>query len=363
MRTSGCWKTKSRIAPPPLALVFLCFAVFFALLILQPQIKAQSKEDAPSSSPASSPTAGESTNQTADKNSPEMASRDVTPTFKVNVKLVLVRVVVRDGRGQAVGNLHQEDFEVFDNRKPQVISQFSIEQPGTRTAMELKKTEASSVNESVEPQKASSVVPERFTAYLFDDVHLKFGDLAQARDAAQRHLTTLQPTDRAAIFSTSGQTMLDFTDDRGKLQNTLLKLQPRPVAGGQINPCPDVTYYMADLIENKHDTQALQAATLDALHCEFNDDQRMMQTAQATAEMAARQSIAEGETESRLALGALKDVVRRISVMPGQKNIVVVSPGFQTPQLEYEYNDIIDHALRSEIVIGALDARGLYVPG
>ncbi|MCU1296502.1 MAG: hypothetical protein JWO91_780, partial [Acidobacteriaceae bacterium] len=356
-------RRKFRIARPVLAFVLFSLAVSPAFFLMQQVVKAQSEADAQSSS-SSSLAAGssnrDSTNQGADKNSPEMATRDVTPTFKVNVKLVLVRVVVRDAKGQAVGNLREEDFQVFDNKKPQVISQFSVEQPGTRAAMELKRTEAIPGNEPVEQRKAPAA-PERFTAYVFDDVHLKFEDLTYAREAAERHLASLQATDRSAIFSTSGQTVLDFTDDHAKLHDTLLKLRPRPVTG--FNTCPNVSYYMADLIENKNDMQALQAATLDALHCAFNDDQRMINAAQSMAEGAARRGITEGEAESRLALGVLKDVVRRISILPGQRRIVVISPGFQTPQLEYEYNDIIERALHSEIIIGALDARGLYVPG
>jgi hypothetical protein len=37
--------------------------------------------------------------------------------FRVNVRLVLARVVVRDLNGRAIGNLHKEDFELFDNGK------------------------------------------------------------------------------------------------------------------------------------------------------------------------------------------------------------------------------------------------------
>ncbi len=66
----------------------------------------------------------------------EMAVKDEATTtklseaakFRVNVKLVLARVVVLDIRGHAVGNLHKEDFELLDNGKPQVISNFDSEQ-------------------------------------------------------------------------------------------------------------------------------------------------------------------------------------------------------------------------------------------
>ena len=59
---------------------------------------------------------------------------------------------------------------------------------------------------------------------------------------------TLQSTDRVAIFTTSGQTQLDFTDDRDKLHETLNRLRPHPITGSGVQECPDVSYYMADQI-------------------------------------------------------------------------------------------------------------------
>src|ERR1035437_3056771 len=47
--------------------------------------------------------------------------------------------------------------------------------------------------------------------------------------------------------------------------------------------------------------------------------------------------------------------------MPGQRTVVLISPGFITPQMEYEYTEIIDRAVRSQVIINTLDARGLYV--
>jgi VWFA-related protein len=297
-----------------------------------------------------------------------MNSRDEPTTFKVNVRLVLVRVVARDAKGHAVGNLHKEDFQLFDKGKPQVVSQFSVERHGEKVALASKSSEpiaGEAPSEVSTIQGKTPDVPERFIAFVFDDVHLKFGDLAQVRAAADRHLATLLPTDRVAIFSTSGQTTLDFTDDHAQLHATLLRLQPRPVTNSGVQGCPDVSYYMGDLIDNKHDDQALNVATLDTLNCMFSGDPRFLAQAQLVAKAAASQAVVNGEAESRLALGVLKDIVRRVALMPGQRSVVLISPGFLTPQLETDYMELVDRSVRSQVIINAMDARGLYtlVPG
>ncbi len=78
------------------------------------------------------------------------------------------------------------------------------------------------------------------------------------------------------------------------------------------------------------------------------------------AQSAAQQALSLGDAESRLVLGALKDTVRRISVTPGQRTLVLISPGFITPQLGDKVDEIIEKAVRSNVTINVLDARGLY---
>ncbi len=171
------------------------------------------------------------------------------------------------------------------------------------------------------------------------------------------HLAT---TDRAAIFTTSGQNNLDFTDDRTKLHDTLQQLRPRPISRGGGTGCPDISFYMADLIQNRRDPTAIQLATEDALACAFNRDRRMLSAAQAMAESTATGVLNQGDHESRVSLSVLRDAIRRVAVMPGQRTILLLSPGFLTPQMESDYLELVDHALRSQVIISSLNGRGLY---
>jgi VWFA-related protein len=219
----------------------------------------------------------------------ELSTQDEVTTFRVRVNEVFVRVVLRDEAGHAIGNLKKEDFELFDNKKPQIITHFVMEQP---RAGETTATKGSAAVTTTVPL-ATPIAPNRFVAYVFDDVHANATDLMRIRDAAGRNMETLSATDRAAIFSTSGQENLDFTDDRAALHMALKRLMPRSLSRSASADCPDVSYYMADLIVNRSDQAALHDATTDALRCAPNP--RAVQTsAQQLALSTAQQMVTTG---------------------------------------------------------------------
>src|SRR5437016_8415731 len=223
----------------------------------------------------------------------EVSSHDTPTTFKVRVNLVLVRVVVRDSQGKVVSNLKKENFQLYDNRKLQSISSFSIETPETRTASAVASTTtAQDSSSSADAAGGKAVVlPQRFVSMVFDDVHLSMSDAVFVRDSATRFFGALVASDRVSLNTTSGQLTQDFTDDHEKLSKALLGILPRPVTGQGFHDCPDVGYYQADLIVNKSDVQALAVATEDALQCAFNGDTRMMAAAQSLAQTAADRAV------------------------------------------------------------------------
>src|SRR5712692_4725384 len=293
----------------------------------------------------------------------EVSSRDTPTTFKVRVNLVLVRVVVRDQQGKIVSNLKKEDFQLYDNRKLQTISSFTVETPETRTASAVASAAAEGSSSSADAAGGKAVVlPQRFVSMVFDDVHLSMSDATFVRDSATRFFGALAASDRVSLNTTSGQLTQEFTDAHEKLAKALLGIVPRSVTGGGFHDCPDVNYYQADLIVNKLEQQALAVATEEALQCAFQGDNRMTAAAQSLAQVAADRAVARGDSETLYAYSHLEEVIRRLASMPGQRVLVLVSPGFLSTTLQSEASEMVDRATRANIVINTIDARGLYAP-
>lgn len=230
-----------------------------------------------------------------DRDAPEVSSRDIPATFKVRVNAVLVRVVVRDSDGKVVRNLKKEDFQLEDNRKVQIISNFSVEVPGSNVPAVNFDADSSAASSGGTPVKAPEL-PQRFVTLFFDDLHLSLEDTLLSRQAATKLLATMSPDDRFSVFTTSGQVEQEFTADRDKLGRAILRIVPRVASG-------------ASAFNN-----------LDAL-------------------------------------------IKRMSGAPGQRVIVMMSPGFLITPLLYLFEaDIIDRATRADVAINTIDARGLYVP-
>jgi VWFA-related protein len=316
----------------------------------------------PANPPAANPdSATKSTQETSGRDGQEVSTQDTPATFKVRVNNVLVRVVVRDSHGKIVPNLKKEDFQLYDGRKLQTITSFAIENPRTHTVPLTTTPVGSSSDADPESVKAAAL-PQRFVSMVFDDLHMSMQDAVFVRDSATRFFSALAPSDRVSMNTTSGQLTQDFTDDHALLEKALLGIVPHPLSHHDVTDCPDMSYYQADLIANKNDTQALAVATEDTLQCAFNGDSRMQAAAQGQAQMMAQRVISEGDSETEYAYRHLEAILRRMTSLPGQRVMVLVSPGFIMSTLQSDASDLVDRATRANVVINTIDARGLYVP-
>jgi VWFA-related protein len=328
-----------------------------------PSVRAQ----APSATPQTPPAPQADTSQNAAKpdvkaTNDEIVSHDSPATFKVRVNLVLVRVVVRDNSGKVISNLKKEDFQLADERKPQIISSFSEETPASHAPT----VDSGDPTSGGTPVKSADL-PQRFVTLFFDDLHLSLQDAMFSRQATAKLFAAMGARDRFSIFTTSGQVEQDFTGDRGKLEEAVQRILPRSLVPSSAG-CPPITLDEAFMIADGADPSAMQVAIQDYISCSgvstggggvpAGADQTAAHAVTAAASMVL--NIAEAEEQRTYQnLGAL---IRRMSVLPGQRVIVMMSPGFfLLPSMHQPAGEVIDRATKENVVINTIDARGLYV--
>jgi VWFA-related protein len=260
-----------------------------------------------------------------------------------------------------VGNLKQEDFQVFDKNKPQAISGFSIQKRAAVEGPEPTVDPAPLSRAASQPPAAvregSPEVPKRFTVFVFDDMHMNTGDLMQLQKVAPKIVAgSLTESDLAAVVSISGSSS-GLTRDPAKLQDAIMKLTVHNLYRHS-RGCPNIEYYEADRIQNKHDLMATGIAIDNAMAC----CECSRETARALVDEASRRELQIGDQDVRVTLGFIGEIVRKMRSMPGQRLLVLISPGFLTISADAatEKSQLLDMAAQSNVTISAVDARGLY---
>ena len=309
---------------------------------------SQSSSEPPQANSAAPP-------QSSASNLPELSTHDEIPTFQVKVNLVELRVVVRDAKGNAIGNLKQEDFQIFDDKNLQTITKFRVEQ-----------SNAASSPQATSPTSPAGGTPwavhDHFIAFLFDDLNASAEDLIQARNAAERRVSSLRPGESVAIFTTSGQGNQDFASDQDKLRAALTMLKPRPPGGRGLNDCPPIDYYLASQVQTYQNRQAFEVVLQEVIACQFdgNTNPALLPAQEAATHSAVDRIVLAGDAQLQTTLHTLGDVVRRVSALPGQRTVVFLSPGFVLPQQQASLTDILNRAIREGVVINTLDVKGVF---
>jgi len=324
------------------------------LLLAGTGLTGQTKEANSSAKPAGT--------QNSNANPATQGNTQQTPAIKLRVNLVQVKVVVRDEKGRVVKDLQPEDFQVYDQGKLQMISTFSVETPETlrKRAEAAAKTQTTAAPVAAKSQE----IPQRFVALVMDDVHLETWDVPAVRAGTQKLIESMQPNDRIGIFSTSGEMREEFTSEQAALTAKLKELSARPILGklNSGSTCPEVSYYMADQVINHNDQDVLKVLRVEVLNCQFHNDPKLLGAAQGVAESLLRQELVAGNADNQATYRHVEETLRSLSTKPGERVMILVSPGFLLASLYSEETGLIEKANRAGIVINSLDARGLFSP-
>jgi VWFA-related protein len=284
----------------------------------------------------------------------EITSGPATAVFKSSTNLVQIPVVVRDNSGHAVGTLGVDDFQLLDNGKPQVISRFSVEKfESTETRSQAKGQSAGPARGSGQATAAAAApntIPDRFVALLIDDVNLEPAEFIPARSAVLHFIASMRGEERASVVTASGKGSTDFTNDRDALHAAVLHLNSQgrkkfydSVTDEKHNPCP-LSPFVADRIVNSGDIQ---------IGCR---DEGIVR-AQA-ADLLARY----GDPDNLSYFEALRNTITKMSAMPGQRAILLASPGMYVPKrYSRQLTGVLAEAIRAKVVISGIDPRGVRI--
>jgi VWFA-related protein len=297
---------------------------------------------------------------------------------RITSSLVQTDVVVTDKDGRQVTDLKAEDFEIMENGRPQVITNFSYitTAPATTPATAAATASSSPVPPARDREGAPPVPPARLRpeqvhraiALVVDDLRMSSEAVHSTRQALRKYVDEqVQPGDLVAIIRTSAGigALQQFTSDRQQLYAAIerVRVLTRSTRLG--------AFTSVNVLE-RLETQATEPT--------MNVSGDQPAAPGGGAPVAADKRRSEGLNEFRDTLftvgtlGALNFVVRGLKELPGRKAVVLFSDGISIFNQNSDTQDrservlaalrqLVDQANRASVVIYSIDTRGLQPTG
>ena len=254
--------------------------------------------------------------------------------IRINVNLVQVDANVTDNQGKAVTDLKAEDFEILQDGKPQVITNFSYVniQPAVRDTAVAKTAAPKGRTPAPPPPPATLSMNKvvRTIALVVDDLGLAFDSTVHVRNALKKFVDQeMQPGDLVAIVRTGAGigALQSFTTDKRQLYAAIDRVKFN--AFGRVGV-----------------SSFEPLGTTGALNPE------------------------EASIMSAGTLGAIRYVVDGLREVPGRKSVVLFSENLKLftgtdtdPRVMDELRRLTDAANRSSVVIYSIDPRGVQYYG
>jgi VWFA-related protein len=140
-----------------------------------------------------------------------------TYTLSSTVKLVVLDVVVTDRKGNIVSNLKKDDFQVFEEKRLQTISNFDA--PGAHDVTSSMKIDSTEDLDRLAPNAPTNII-------VLDEFSSRFVDMAFAHYSIKKYLdaqpsTLMQPTMLLAVDLNHFTVVKDYTQDKAAIITAL----------------------------------------------------------------------------------------------------------------------------------------------
>ncbi len=258
--------------------------------------------------------------------------------FSVTTLRVQVDAVVTDSKGHYVTDLTADDFTIYDDGKPQKITNFTYISVTPQSAAAYKPEKSAKLDRTLPPVAAEPTRREdvhRTFVLMVDDLGLSFESTAYVRDALRKFVERqMQPGDLAAICRTSSGSgaVQQFTTDKRILLSVIDGLQWN--------------------LSGRRDSQVFAGAG-EGLNNAYDAERNKLLTIGT--------------------LGAINYIIGALREMPGRKSIVLFSDGFPLfethddagsntdtfAEIQQALHRLLDRANRARTVIYTIHTAGL----
>ena len=285
------------------------------------------------------------------------------PTFKSTTSLVEVDIIARDKDGRFVSGLTSDDFEVFEEGKPQAVQHFYLV------------TERAGV--TIEP-RSDVVLPRspdrtdrRVFIFFFDSEHLSAQALLKLKASAMDFVNAQRrATDVAGVYVNGALVNGHLTNQRQELLDAIRQAEPAFETSES---------RMRALMEFPRVESLLEAAQIDggdrlvladAGTRACGGDQARLCAAEGGREFVedklqrkARLFLDQSRRAASLTMQSIGYVVRNLSGLEGRKTLVLFSEGLHPDDARSTLPLLAGQAARAGVTIYAIDARGTRARG
>ena len=277
---------------------------------------------------------------------------------KISTTLIQVDATVTDKKGNAVRDLTEEDFEIYENGKKQNITGVTFVAAG-ETQPVVKNSDKAGKNPL--PPTPNEIKPKqirRTMALVVDDLTLSFESTYFVKRALKKFVDEqMQNGDLVAIIRTGGGigALQQFTSDKRVLYAAIEKIRWQSYGAGGISAFGPI--------------EATPLEKAKANGAEISEEMIKSERDFIKANKDFREDVFTTGT-----LGAINYIIRGMKELPGRKSIMLMSDGLQILSQNKDgfndstrvldlLNELVDTANRAEVVVYTMDARGLQSLG
>ncbi|HWC98074.1 MAG TPA: VWA domain-containing protein [Candidatus Sulfopaludibacter sp.] len=257
--------------------------------------------------------------------------------IRINVNLVQVDATVTDGQGKPVTDLKAGDFQILQDGKPQVITNFTYVnlRPGAAPAPPARVSVAngSTPGPPPPPTRISLDKVRRTVALVVDDLGLSFASIAYVRTALKKFVDQeMQPGDLVAIIRTGAGigALQQFTADKRQLYAAIDRVKFNAIGRVGVSSFEPLGSDSGDAGIDQERASVMSAGTLGAI---------------------------------RYVVNGLHELTGRKSVVLFSENLKLFNSDGMDQRVMDEVRRLTDAANRASVVIYSIDPRGLQYYG